>query len=82
MVPTVSYLNGKDSAGCSRELPHGGEKLTWVSCAVLQLSLCRVRVPSCAALSGDGGTSERLGQLAKCFKPLLETKGNLRPFRH
>lgn len=55
MLRTVRYVNGNDSAGCCRELPHGREKLTWVSCAVLQLSSCRVRVPGCAALSGHGG---------------------------
>lgn len=38
-------------------------------------------------LSVDGSTSEeeegsKAGQSAKCSKPLLETKGNLCPFRH
>jgi len=59
VLHTVRCVNEKDCAGCSRELPHGGEKLTWVSCDILYLRLCRVQIQSRPALSMDGGTYEK-----------------------
>lgn len=79
---TLCWARQRNCAGCSREFPHRGEKLTWVSCAVLSLWLCRVRIQRLPVLSGDGNTSEeeegsKAGQCANCSNPLLETKGNL-----